>query len=448
MRKVTLMLVALTFWAGAVGAAQLDLRECLGRAAATNRGLKTASYDIAIAQQQIGIARSGRLPRVDLQAGYVAQLEPQAVQFGAIQQETQDPRFPFLNLAIYNTLYDFGKTGAREGAARMQRDAASHAYSGSEQDLFLQVVQAYYGILEAEKLVTAANDEVVQMTSHQNTAQALYDEGVVTRNDLLQAEVRVANSRQKLYSALNGVNNGWLVLNYLIGAPPGFRGDLQEDAQLTGVPAAQALTGTGAAVGTGATRGAAPETGYEMGSETEPDLSRRGEISALKDIVAADDYAVREAKSNYYPELFAKLALDYAKNSKVREQTMMAATLGVKVNLFDGFATSARLRQAVQARSRDEERLRDLEERVKLELATAQNDLKVAAARIEVAQKAIAQGVENLRITRDRYQEKVGTATEVVDAQTLLTQTRTDYYRSIFDYQVAAARVKRGTGDL
>lgn len=432
MRKVLLMLAALTsLAAGAAGAEPLNLKECLSRAAATNRGLKSASYDIAVAQEQIGIARSGRLPRVDLQAGYVAQLEPQAVQFGAIQQETQDARFPFLNLSIYNTLYDFGKTPAREGAARMQRDAAKHAYAASEQDLFLQVVQAYYGILEAEKLVTAANDEVVQMTSHQKTAQALFDEGVVTRNDLLQAEVRVAASRQKLYSALNGVNNGWLLLNYLMGAPAGFRGELQEDTELPKLPA------------TGATPGpTAPPP------EIEPDLSRRGELLALKDVVAADDYAVREAKSNYYPELFAKLGLDYARNSKVREQAIVAATLGIKVNLFDGLATTARLRQAVQARSRDEERLRDLEERVKLELASARNDLKVAAARITVAEKAIAQGIENLRITKDRYQEKVGTATEVVDAQTLLTQTRTDYYRSVYDYQVAAARVKRATGDL
>jgi outer membrane protein TolC len=56
--------------------------------------------------------------------------------------------------------------------------------------------------------------------------------------------------------------------------------------------------------------------------------------------------------------------------------------------------------------------------------------------------------VENLRITKDRYQEKVGTATEVVDAQTLLTQTRTDYFQSVFDLQVAVARVKRATGQL
>jgi len=420
MRIVIILLVAVTSLTGTAVAEQLNLKECLTRASATNRGLKSASHDIAIAREQIGVAKSGLLPRVDLQAGYVAQLEPQAVQFGAIQQETQDPRFPFLNLAVYNTLYDFGKTRARQGFARKQLDAARNAYAGSEQDLFLQVVQAYYGILEAEKLVAAANEELVQMSSHQKTAQALFDEGVVTRNDLLQAEVRVAASRQKLYSALNHVNNGWLFLNYLIGAPAEFRGELKEDVELPMMTAPEATA----------------------------DFSRRGEISALKDVVAATEFAVQEAKSNYYPELFAKLALDYAENSKVREQAIMSATVGLKVNLYDGFAKRYRLRQAVEARSRDEERLRDLEDRVKLELATAQNDLKVARARIDVSEKAIAQGVENLRITKDRYQEKVGTATEVVDAQTLLTQTRTDYFQSVFDLQVAAARVKRATGDL
>jgi len=228
------------------------------------------------------------------------------------------------------------------------------------------------------------------------------------------------SNEQKLYSAKNAVENGWLLLNYLTGSPAGFRGELQEDSETPLLP----------------------------NPETAPDLSRRGEIAALKDAVEAGDYAVQEARSNYYPELYAKLALDYAENSKVREQAIMSATLGIKVNLYDGLATTSRLRQAVQSRSRDQERLRDLEDRVKLELTTAQNDMRVALARIKVAEKAIAQGVENLRINKDRYQEKVGTATEVVDAQTLLTQTRTDFFQSVFDLQVAAARVKRATGEL
>ncbi|MBU5636492.1 TolC family protein [Geomonas sp. Red69] len=398
----------------------LTLREALDRAAATSQGLKSASHEVEIAREQVNVARSTRLPRIDLQGGYVAQAKAQAFKFGTNSQETQDPRYPFFNFSVYQTLYDFGRTRANEGIARMRGEAARYSYSGNEQELFLQVVQAYYGIMTAQKLVQAASDEVVQMESHQKTAQALFDEGVVTRNDLLQAEVRVASSRQNVLSAQNEVENGWLLLNYLTGAAPGFRAELKDESQLPQLPSTSA----------------------------QPDLSSRGEIAAQKALLGADEFAVTEAKTSHYPEFFAKLGVDYLSNSKVREQAITAVTVGFKVNLFDGPASAARVRQAVQARSRDEERLRDLEDRTRLEYAMAVNDLKVADARIKVAEKAITQGVENLRITKDRYQEHVGTATEVVDAQTLLTKTRTDYYRSVFDLQVAAARVKRATGEL
>jgi outer membrane protein TolC len=65
-----------------------------------------------------------------------------------------------------------------------------------------------------------------------------------------------------------------------------------------------------------------------------------------------------------------------------------------------------------------------------------------------VAEASILQGEENLRINKERYQERVGTATEVLDAQTLFTQARTDYYRALYDYQTAAARLQHALGEL
>ncbi len=99
-------------------------------------------------------------------------------------------------------------------------------------------------------------------------------------------------------------------------------------------------------------------------------------------------------------------------------------------------------------RSRNEDILRQLEAELMLEYQTAANDAGVASERIAVTEQAIRQGEENLRINKDRYQEQVGTATDVIDAQTLLTQTRTDYLRAVFDYQVAIARVKQALGQL
>jgi outer membrane protein len=102
----------------------------------------------------------------------------------------------------------------------------------------------------------------------------------------------------------------------------------------------------------------------------------------------------------------------------------------------------------VQNRARTDERLHQLETDLALEYRIAFNDAKVAKERIAVTETSIKQGEENLRINRDRYQEQVGTATDVIDAQTLLTQIKNDHYQAIFDYEVALARVKRARGEL
>jgi outer membrane protein TolC len=247
------------------------------------------------------------------------------------------------------------------------------------------------------------------------------EQGVVTRNDLLQAEVRLASSRQRRLEVTNRLENAWLDLNNQMGEPPDFRRDLVEDTKVYPTeqdkPAHEAVAG-------------------------------RPEILAQRKLLEAGEMAVKETRTSYYPELFAKANLDYVQNDHVKEQVIMAATVGLKINLFDGYATTSHYRQAVKSRSQTEERLHQLESDFALEYRTAVNDARVARQRISVTEESIKQGEENLRINKDRYQEQVGTATDVIDAQTLLTQIRTEYYQALFDYQLARARVKRAEGVL
>ncbi len=118
------------------------------------------------------------------------------------------------------------------------------------------------------------------------------------------------------------------------------------------------------------------------------------------------------------------------------------------MNLFDGFAKVADYRESVARLTRERRRLQDLQEQSQVEYRTALNDAQVARARVKVAEEAIRAGEENLRINRNRYREQVGTATDVIDAQTLLTRTRTEYFQAQLDYQLAVARVKWVAGEL
>ncbi len=403
-------------------AGPLTLKDCLIQAGTSNRSLKAIAYDQTIAAEGEHIGRSGYFPRVDIQGGYTAQLEPQSIDLGnGKTMATQQADYGFASLGIYQTLYDFGRTDARAGRARTEHEAATFSYKGYEQDIFLQVVTTYFGILQAQHLVQAAEEEVTQMTDHLQVARNLYEQGVVTRNDLLQAEVRLAGSQQRLLDSQNRLDNAWLQLNYLMNQKADYRASL-EDSTTISPPAATA--------------------------GDEKALDNRPEVKALKKNLEGSNFEVQESRGGYYPEIFARAGVDYVQNKEVKEQAIMAATIGIKFNLFDGLATTGRYRQAIATRSKNEEALRQLQAIIELEYRTAVNDARVAFERIRVAETSIRQGEENLRINKDRYQAQVGTATDVIDAQTLLTQARTDYYHSTFDYQVAVARIRKALGEL
>ncbi len=402
--------------------APLSLEDCLKQAKARNPLLQTTRWDQAAANQQVRLSDSSLYPRIDLQGGYTAQLEPQAMKINGISMETQQSSYGFANLAATQTIYDFGRRDARRHQAQSARKAVESNIRSKEQEVSLQVIEAYFAVLEAEKLVSTAQQELQTVTEHRRVAQALYDNGVVTRNDLLQADLRGASTRQKLLALHNQAGNLRLQLNFLIGGEPGQQPELMEPPE-------------------------AVQTG-EDASDTAKALARRPDLQALTKQLEVSNHELQEAKALFYPELFARASMDYLQNDKLREQAIYAGTIGLKINLFDGFGSTASREKAVSFRSRVQQQLQMAEQQALLEITTSQNDARVALERIAVTKEAIKQGEENLRINQNRYQERVGTATDVLDAQSLLSQARTEHYRAYYDYRISSARLRKAIGEL
>lgn len=403
-------------------AATLSLLDCLQKARDNSPVLNSAVWETRLAQDNVRLAKATGYPRIDAQAGYTMQLEPQAVIISGRTAETQQADYAFAGISANYTLYDFGRRDARKLQAGAVADASAQSFEFRRSEVALQTIEAWYNILESTKLISAAEEEVTQIAEHRRVAQVLFEEGVVTRNDVLQADVRLAAARHKLLSLKNRRENGWLLLNFLTGSEPGFRSELDEQTVLAAVKA--------------------------VDKETQTNISERRDIKALLHTKEAADNEVWESKSNFFPELYSRLALDYVQNEKVREQTIVSATIGLKFNLFDGFASTAAKEKSVKNRSRIQDNLRLAQEQARLEINRAKNDATVSRERITVSEAAIRQSEENLRINQERYRERVGTATEVLDAQSLATQAKSDYLKVYYEHQVALARLKHATGEL
>ena len=55
---------------------------------------------------------------------------------------------------------------------------------------------------------------------------------------------------------------------------------------------------------------------------------------------------------------------------------------------------------------------------------------------------------ENLRLTRDRYNQGLANNTEVLESETLRTRSHSNYFAALYDAELARLRLKRATGDL
>jgi outer membrane protein TolC len=116
------------------------------------------------------------------------------------------------------------------------------------------------------------------------------------------------------------------------------------------------------------------------------------------------------------------------------------------ISLFEGGRTLAKIQKSQSQKKQLLEQRARLADEIRLELQYHSLNLKNAYARILVCEDASGQAQENLRINRKRYEQGIGTATEVLDAVTLLTLAETNSIQAVYDYRKSEAALHYATG--
>ena len=93
-----------------------------------------------------------------------------------------------------------------------------------------------------------------------------------------------------------------------------------------------------------------------------------------------------------------------------------------------------------------EERLKDFDATVDVEVRQRASDLASAEAAIAAAELGIRSAEEARRVIAERFSAGVATNTDVIDAQLALLQAELDRTRALANVHLAAARLDRAVG--
>lgn len=427
MKKKTVVLFAVLFIMSASAyssyAEVLTLSGGLRLAQENNRSIKISEREELISEADTLIARSPMLPMVNAALSQTFLSDQPGAMFGTQTVPTADKDFLSYSLSVQQTLYDFRKNAARYEASRSVLNTRKLDTARIRNLVALDFVTGYFDLLEAEKMVLVAQKEVERLESHYRNAENLYEEGAITKNELLQAQVKISDARQRLLTAGNLRALTASRLNNIIARP--LKTDM-ETADVSGP-----LNDISA---------------IELEDAWQTAGRLRPEISIIDETVNALGLEKTARRSEYFPEIFAKGGYDYTENQYQLHEGNWSLVLGLRINLFNGGGTNAEILKIDHTNEKLIEQKNRLVDEIRLEVERYLLDAKTAKEKISVTENAVAQADENLRINRIRYEEGVGTATDVLDAVTLLSTAETNYYRAVYDLRKAEAGVIYSTG--
>jgi outer membrane protein TolC len=122
--------------------------------------------------------------------------------------------------------------------------------------------------------------------------------------------------------------------------------------------------------------------------------------------------------------------------------------IGLNWNLFEGGAGYWNYHKAQYMNTKAGYQLESLKNQVTLEVKNSYLNAQEAQARLQVAEKAIAQAEEYVRIQKDRYNLQVATTDDVLTAQALLVRAENNYITARADQARAKAALRAAMGIL
>jgi outer membrane protein TolC len=124
------------------------------------------------------------------------------------------------------------------------------------------------------------------------------------------------------------------------------------------------------------------------------------------------------------------------------------AGLGFTWNIFDGGQIRKRSAAIERKAAAIGHNRADLASMIDLQVRRAWNDRIEAESRLKVAESAVNQATENLRVVRNRYDAGASANVEVLDGEALREQALSNRDSARFELQLAKLRLARATGAL
>ena len=435
--KASWLVVICMIPAGSRAQEQLRLRQAIQIALRQNPDIDEAKAGVDEAKANASLARTQFLPQVnfteDISRGndpvYVfgIKLRQQRFTMADFELNTLNRPEPIGNFATRFSgqwmAFDSFRTQKMIHSADLMHSSAATSAKAVDQKVVFGVVQAYQGVLFAERQVAVAQHELETAQALLSSVEDRVKAGLSVESDRMSAQVNEAATKQGLIAAQGDLDLAWAQLRVAMGAP-----DLAQ-SKLQPIEAREFPSNA-------------------LDQEIQTAAKERPDLAALGHAQSAQELAVSAAKWSYGPHVSAYGNWEDDRSSwggSGGNNWVAGVQIGIDILPF---GKRAQLARETAAKARVDAQMSSYQQQVRLQVTQAHIHSQTARQSLNTARTAIDQSAESLRILKNRYNAGLATITDLLHAEDAEQQAQSNYWHAVYGNAVAYAELLFATGTL
>ena len=343
----------------------------------------------------------------------------QAIDTQPIDLNYPDSRKNFNTKLTYSIpLFTGFKLSNQKDIVSLQKKAQKIKLNIDLNYLSLEVLKAYNNAVVAKEFLKASKDALKSVKKYEEIANEFYKEGLVTKIDKKQAQVKRLNTQSAYIQAKNNFELSLAYLSFLTGIE-----DISDIKELKNYQ-------------------------IEKNNDFKSALEKRDELKILKTTNTLYKKSIELNKASYYPSIYSYLeyGINDNKITTNSDKDYYMALIGVKFTLFDQTREYDLQKSKLQYKKSLLQK-QELEDSIKLELKKAKLNLQAKENILEEKLKAKELAYEVLEQSRLMYKNKLISMSELLKQEAIYRQNEAELILSKYEKSLAMANFNLASGN-
>ena len=439
----------------------LSVDDCIELAIKNSPEIQIYEQQIKMQDYKVGQSKASYFPTVGASIGH--DYGNTDVGYRATQSKTSTAR-----VSLNQLIYSFGKVFSQVKMQKFYKIAAEYDLQTAILNATNRVKSAYYAVLAAKANVDIQRANVQVNERQYDRTKAFFDEGLVSKIDLVNQEVYLSDSKIGLVSAENLYQNSIVNLNnamFVVNAPEynientetfNFKNNYAEINLLNVANTTTKEDGTvepkNAVLTTQVEKTDILDNykftkyPYSLDESVERAYKNRPDLLSMQATKNAVNEALRYTKKSYLPDLTGSVGYNWMNNSHYSSNGVsVGAYLSMSnLNVMD---TNLRIKESKAQLEIANQNVELVKQNIYFDVQNAYINMIQLEKNIPLLQTKVRQTLENYELADARYEVGLGNFIELQDAKENYNNAQRDYVQTIYKYNVALTDLQTAMGE-